>query len=157
MSYYNRQKAITYAHRWASARNPEYYNFDKIGGDCTNFVSQSIFAGCGKMNYEKMFGWYYVDLNERSPAWTGVGFLYKFLLNNKGSGPYGSEVSEDMAEVGDIVQLDFGMDYAHSSIIVFKSKEEIRVAAHSFDCDNKLLSDYNYDNARFIHIEGVRI
>lgn len=157
MSYYNRLKATTYAHKWAMSRNPEYYNFDKIGGDCTNFVSQALFAGCGKMNYGKTFGWYYIDLNSRSPAWTGVGFLYKFLLNNKDSGPYGSEVSADEAEVGDIVQLDFGTGYAHSAMIVYKYKDEIRVSTHTFDCDNKLLSEYNYENVRFIHIEGVRI
>lgn len=157
MSYFNRQNVITYAHKWAMARNPAYYSFDKIGGDCTNFVSQAIFAGCGKMNYEKMFGWYYIDLNERSPSWTGVGFLYKFLLNNKSSGPYGAEADCDSVEVGDIVQLDFGAGFAHSAVIVYKKDQEIRVAAHSFDCDNKLLSDYSYSNVRFIHIEGVRI
>lgn len=154
---YNRQNVINYAHKWAHMRNPAYYNFDKIGGDCTNFVSQAIFSGSGKMNYEKLFGWYYIDLNKRSPSWTGVGFLYKFLLNNDGSGPYATEADFDSVEEGDIVQLDFGTGYAHSAIIVYKNNQELRVAAHSFDCDNKLLSDYNYDNVRFIHIEGVRI
>lgn len=42
---YNREKAVEYARRWAYDRNPQYYNFDPIGGDCTNFVSQCLFAG----------------------------------------------------------------------------------------------------------------
>ena len=42
---YNREKAVAYAHSWAYGRNPAYYNFDKIDGDCTNFVSQCIFSG----------------------------------------------------------------------------------------------------------------
>ena len=37
---YDRGKAVAYAHKWAFGRNPAYYNFDKIGGDCTNFTSQ---------------------------------------------------------------------------------------------------------------------
>ena len=37
---YNRNAAISYAKKWALARNPEYYNFDVVGGDCTSFVSQ---------------------------------------------------------------------------------------------------------------------
>lgn len=156
MSNYNRQKVLNYAHRWALSRNPEYYDFDKIGGDCTNFVSQSIYAGSGKMNYEKLFGWYYMDINTRSPSWTGVSFLYKFLVNNTSSGPYGLEVDEDGVMPGDIVQLDFGAGYAHSLLIVSKT-DCVRVATHTFDCDNKPLTEYDYDNARFIHIEGVRI
>lgn len=33
---YDRDKAVAYAHQWAFKRNPNYYNFDSIGGDCTN-------------------------------------------------------------------------------------------------------------------------
>ena len=36
MSGYNRQLAVEYAHRWAYDRNPKYYNFSGIGGDCAN-------------------------------------------------------------------------------------------------------------------------
>ena len=48
---YNRQKVYEYAKKWAYGRNPKYYNFDPVGGDCTNFVSQCIYSGCGQMNY----------------------------------------------------------------------------------------------------------
>ena len=57
---YERKKAIQYAQKWALKRNPNYYNYDDIGGDCTNFVSQCIYAGSGVMNYTKTFGWYYL-------------------------------------------------------------------------------------------------
>lgn len=56
---YNQNKAIEYARKWAYSRNPKYYNFDLIGGDCTNFVSQCIFEGCPIMNDTKDIGWYY--------------------------------------------------------------------------------------------------
>ena len=39
---YDRQKAIKYAKVWAYFRNPNYYNFDNIGGDCTNYISQCM-------------------------------------------------------------------------------------------------------------------
>ena len=42
---YDRNKVVEYAEKWAYSRNPKYYNFDLIGGDCTSFVSQCIFAG----------------------------------------------------------------------------------------------------------------
>ena len=42
---YNRELAVAYAHRWAYGRNPEYFDFQGIGGDCTNFASQCIYGG----------------------------------------------------------------------------------------------------------------
>ncbi|MEG0115374.1 MAG: amidase domain-containing protein, partial [Hydrogenoanaerobacterium sp.] len=48
---YDREKAIQYAHTWAYFRNPAYYNFEEIGGDCTNYASQCLYAGAGVMNY----------------------------------------------------------------------------------------------------------
>ena len=53
MSKYNREKAIVYAQKWAYARNPNYYNFDHVGGDCTSFISQCLYAGTGVMNYNR--------------------------------------------------------------------------------------------------------
>ena len=44
---YNRQKCLEYANQWALSRNPKYYDYEKIGGDCTNFASQCIYAGSG--------------------------------------------------------------------------------------------------------------
>lgn len=88
---YNRILAIKYAEKWAYNRNSEYYNFDDIGGDCTNFISQCIFAGSQIMNYNKNNGWYYINGNKKSPSWTGVEFLYKFLVNNKSVGPFGEK------------------------------------------------------------------
>ena len=48
---YNREKAVSYAEKWAFSRNPRYMSFDGIGGDCTSFVSQCLYAGSGVMNY----------------------------------------------------------------------------------------------------------
>ena len=45
-------KTIKYAKKWALSRNPKYYDFDSIGGDCTNFISQCIYAGAKIMNFK---------------------------------------------------------------------------------------------------------
>ena len=42
---FSRERAQAYAHRWAFGRNPEYLAFDRLGGDCTSFVSQCLLAG----------------------------------------------------------------------------------------------------------------
>ena len=40
---YNRHKAKEYARKWAYLRNPSYYNYDKLGGDCTNFCRNTTY------------------------------------------------------------------------------------------------------------------
>ena len=52
---YNRDRAVEYARRWAFERNPLFENFAGIGGDCTNFVSQSVLAGGCVMDYTPTF------------------------------------------------------------------------------------------------------
>ena len=47
---YNRQRAVEYAKKWALSRNPLFADFTGIGGNCTNFVSQCLYAGCGVLN-----------------------------------------------------------------------------------------------------------
>lgn len=156
MAFYNRTRAVQYAERWAFSRNPAYDNFDALGGDCTNFVSQCLFAGGAKMNYRKTFGWYYIDLNNRAPAWTGVPYLYNFLTQNKGTGPYGIEVAVEALEPGDIVQLDFGAGWKHTQLVV-STAQGIHVATHTDDSFNRPLDSYFYVKARYIHIVGVRM
>ena len=78
---YNRNEAVEYAEKWAYRRNPRYYNFNELGGDCTSFASQCIYAGSKIMNYKKYIGWYYNNLNNRAPSWSGVEFLHDFLIN----------------------------------------------------------------------------
>ena len=73
---YDRDAAVRYAHRWAYRRNPAYFDFSELGGDCTNFVSQCIYAGSGVMNFTPTYGWYYINAQNRAPAWTGVQYLY---------------------------------------------------------------------------------
>ena len=89
---YNREKAVEYANRWAYGRNPAFYDFSELGGDCTNFASQCLYAGSGIMNFTPIFGWYYIDASNRTASWTGVEYLYNFLINNKGSGPQGEDI-----------------------------------------------------------------
>lgn len=153
---YDRGAAVDYARRWALSRNPNYYDFSDIGGDCTNFVSQCIYAGTGVMNYTKDTGWYYISSSNRTPSWTGVEFLYDFLINNVSIGPYATEVTQGEADIGDVIQLGRADgDYYHSLLIV-STYPMILVASHSYDALDRPLFSYNYYTARFLHIEGAR-
>jgi len=42
---YDRASAATYADTYWQSYNPAWPSFAKKGGDCTNFVSQALYAG----------------------------------------------------------------------------------------------------------------
>ena len=159
---YDRTAAVAYAHQWAHSRNPAYYNFDAIGGDCTSFASQCLYAGAGVMNFTPTFGWYYRSIRERAPAWTGVPYFYNFLTRTAASrGPFGIQAPLEQAEDGDFLQLRFAPNapFTHTPVVVAvlgHTPEEILVAAHSEDSDFRPLSTYPYEAVRLIHILGVR-
>ena len=162
---YNRARAVEYARRWARERNPLFENFAGIGGDCTNFCSQCLYAGGCVMNYTPDFGWYYVSLEERAPAWSGVEFLYDFLTGaegfaaaNGGVGPYASVVPLEAAEIGDVLQYaNRSGDWYHTVLVTDIRDGEIFVSAQSNDALNRPISSYGFAQARCLHVEGVRI
>ena len=154
---YNRDKVFEYARKWAMKRNPKYYNFDPVGGDCTNFASQCIFAGIGIMNYSKNNGWYYINGDEKSPSWTGVEFLYNFLISNEGLGPHGRLMDITQLRIGDIVQLSFnGIKFSHTLVVVknVNTIYDTLIAAHTFDAWMKSVAGYSFSKYRCIHIES---
>lgn len=155
MQQYDRLKAVEYAHKWWNKRNPLYYNFDLIGGDCTNFVSQCLIAGGFNMNY---YDWYYSSLNYRSYSWTGVNEFYAFLVQNKDkNNPSGKQVDIAQIEIGDVVQLAINSEIFHHTAIVTKlipplSPETIFVTCHTNDAKDIPLSAYAYKKLKFIKI-----
>lgn len=148
--------AVAYARKWALDRNPVYYNFEKVGGDCTGFASQCLYAGALVMNFTPIMGWYYRSSYDRTASWSGVEYLYRFLVNNRTAGPYGHVVSAEEALPGDIVQLGTHEGIFYHSPVITAVTPQILVAAHSDDALDRPLSDYHYETARFLHIDGVR-
>ena len=150
------QRGIEYARRWAYSRNPSFYDFDTLGGDCTNFVSQCIFAEGAVMNYTTDTGWYYISLVDRAAAWTGVEFFCRFIINNKGRGPFGELTPIYNAKQGDVIQLGNDNGFYHSLYVVDVQGGIIYVASHSYDTYGRALDAYSYEKARCIHIIGAR-
>ncbi len=152
---YDRAAAVRYAERWAMRRNPEYADFTQLGGDCTNFVSQCLHAGCGVMNDEKENGWYYRSMASRAPAWSGVRFLHRFLLREDGVGPVGESCAIEQAGPGDVIFLSDGERLYHALLVVANDGQP-RIAAHTIDCWMRPLGDYGRAIPHPVHIVGVR-
>lgn len=154
---YNRPNAVEYAVKWSNSRNPRYYNYENLGGDCTNFISQCIYAGCGVMNYNS---WYYNSGNDKAPAWTGVEFLYNFLVNNKSIGPSAFEIDQTKIQIGDIIQLsENGKKFTHSLFVIEIQNplylSGVKIATHSYDALYRPVSTYSFQKIRFLHINDI--
>lgn len=160
---YNSLNAVNYAQQFAFLRNGNYYNFDNLGGDCTNYCSQCLLAGSNNvMNREFNPKWYYNSVSDRSPSWTGVEFLFQYLIQNKNKGPFAKLVKFNEVQIGDIVQLKFAgnINFSHCLVITklnerVESFNDIFVCAHTIDSLNRPLSNYRFVDIRFLSILGV--
>lgn len=154
---YNRNRAVQYAHKWAYRRNPRFADFSKMGGDCTNFVSQCLNAGGAGMDYSGLFGWYYRSLDDRAPAWSGVKYLYNYLMRGSHKGLHAREIGLEEIQPGDVIQLSFdGYVFSHSLIVVRvgrnPSPRNVLVATHTQDTDRRALSSYPMQLMRCLSI-----
>lgn len=158
---YNRNSVLSYAKQWALSRNPQYYDFAEVGGDCTSFASQCVFAGCGVMNYTPIYGWYYITGNDKSPSWSGVNYFYDFITSNEGVGPYGIATEWYNLLPGDIIQLGTSSGKFYHTLVLTGIQTNRRgtrfyVSAHNNDAYMRPLDSYSYGAIRYIHIIGAR-
>lgn len=161
----NRTAMYNYAQRWANGRNPQYYDFENEGGDCTNFVSQVIRAGGAPFNTNgtSIDGWFYYakQAGQMSSSWVNVNSFYSFVKDNTGKGPQGIWIStnpEFACSAGDIIQLKnpHNFLYYHSLVIVKHTTgttSATTVAAHTANAWNKPLSSYPAVK-RWISLDG---
>lgn len=153
---YDRDAAVAYARQWAYRRNPDYLDFEALGGDCTNYASQVLHAGGLPMDFTPVYGWHYTDAYRRTASWTGVEYLYRYLLGLDTGRPCATLTALEAVRPGDIVQLAFSeRRFQHSPVVVAVESGEpkgIFVAAHTSDAYHRPLSTYTYSAVRPIHI-----
>lgn len=154
---YDRDAAVAYAREWAFGRNPRYMNFQGIGGDCTNFISQCLHAGGAPMNFTKDLGWYFNTAHDRAAAWTGVEYLYRFLTGESRPGPKGKAIPIVEIQPGDLIQLSFLKgQFSHSLLVVgigeVPAPDNVLIATHSNDSLDRPLSSYDIQAYRCLQI-----
>lgn len=77
---YNASLAVAYADQYALSYNSAYSNYNSIGGDCANFVSQCLHAGGLSMTD----GWFWKSYDNRSSSWTYCPSQVKWMSENVG-------------------------------------------------------------------------
>lgn len=172
------QKAIVdYAHKYAKKYNPEYRVPDS-GSDCTNFVSQALYAGGLSMDPPSIRGtnpgttttteeWYYYNSPsatadtpyERavavSTSWVRVEDLYTYLAPHYDTvtSTNDNEVRQNLKE-GYVIQGGKLVGrYEHSSIVT-KKNDKWCYTAHTNDRKDRDMKHYfnAYDKFRIIKV-----
>ncbi len=94
---YDTDAAVAYSEKWVyhsptsgnyeSYYNPEWPNYNSVGGDCANYTSQSIYAGGMPMAAGAVYGtdgWFHYSSTNRSASWTGAKQLRTYMSNSRG-------------------------------------------------------------------------
>lgn len=149
-SSYSSYNSTTYALTYAITPNSSYADFTNSGGDCTNFISQCLYAGGKSMHYGTAYAgdcWYYTTGTNRSSTWTGANQFRTYIFSgnshlNMSSSTWGSVVS------GDIIQLINGNNQAYHSMIITgvqygaSGRQDLLVCAHTSNRKHVSLNFY---------------
>ena len=102
-----------------------------------------------------------ISTRTRRPRRGRRALLYNFLVREeKTEGPAARPCELSELRPGDLIQLSFdGETFRHTPVVVSVgwpvTPENVLVAAHSYDADNRPLSTYSYQDIRFLKIFGV--
>lgn len=146
-AYYNRNAMVNYATTYVYNYNNAYRTFPN---DCTNFISQAMYAGGWTMvsgYYTSNDVWWYNWLNQ-SYTWAGAHNWYFFA---RGSGRTSSLSSVWNMQLGDVLQIDFQRDgqIDHTMIVTWVGTSDLYLTYHTNDNLNRSLQSIidQYPNA----------
>lgn len=164
---YNRTAAAEYAVKWHNGRNPLYKNH---AADCTNFVSQAVFAGGKAMKKpasrpsgitKDTNNWYSERYSlpaynygwRESSSWVNVEDFKTFWAKTQSvvtSSSINTIISN--ANVGDVIQLQAssGSRFYHSLIVHKKANGTLYLAAHTNNRVNLSIKDISAYKFRVI-------
>lgn len=129
---YDADKAVAYAEEWWNDYNPAFPHFEV---DCTNFISQCLFAGGMLMHGApaRGQGWWYVN-NNWSFSWSVAHSHYWYLTGLAQVGEISQVRTAPELYPGDIICYDFEGNnrWDHTTIVVAKNERgEPLVNAHT--------------------------
>jgi hypothetical protein len=121
--------AVRNSSGWSSSYPANYQFYSS--NDCTNFVSQAIFAGTASTDSDANYfypdsshysDWWYYKFSTTaggSQPWVSVGYLYSFLTSNTNRGAVGSSVGscDSSLNNGDPIFMKSGSNWQHAVII----------------------------------------
>ena len=122
---YDRAAAYDYLMAYCGKRNPAWYAYDDVGGNCMNFGSQVLLAGGIPEDEKGDEEWYWDGQNDLDLSWINVGHFYDYCCDNQGYGLVAdTEAGYYTGEVGDVLIVGFAGDHRHTTVISHVVKDE---------------------------------
>jgi hypothetical protein len=116
----------TYAETYWKNYNPAYRSFNAVGGDCTNYLSQSLKAGGWTLatDSDEEYGTWNYGPSTQTDTWVGVNEWSWFTQTARRTTPLANVYQMD---VGDVMQMDFDKDGSkdHSMITSYRSSSGV--------------------------------
>ena len=148
---YNKTTGVSYANKYVKSRNSCFYSANGVGGDCTNFVSQCIWASYGgwkpgdsvttmtnninnrvrMMPSTSLSNWF-GHKNGGGTPWESVEGLWNFSTSNSGKGPRANGSNNNAVyknlvafaiSSGDVLQVkkSGNSKYGHSVYVIYSN------------------------------------
>ena len=150
---YNYAAMATYAEKYWKNYNTAYRRYNSAGGDCTNYLSQSLYAGGWKQvaNSAEDYGTWYSKTSGESDTWIGVNEWSWFTQTAKRTTALANAYQMD---VGDVLQMDFDKDGSkdHSMMTTYRSSSGVPyLTYHDADTFRRSLSSLiaSYPNSAY--------
>jgi hypothetical protein len=145
---YNPSCAVAYAAKYYNAETTRDSLFYILDYDCTNFVSQCVWAGYVGFDADSidtfknyiakkngmLYNEWYAGTGGGANSWENAAALFEYMVNSKAAGPnattdfsdYNAKhhyrtISAASINVGDVIQLWYRTRYSHSIIITRKT------------------------------------
>jgi hypothetical protein len=131
----DKEMQYAFAHWNAPTYNTAYYNFDAVGGDCQNFVSQSLLAA----GLAKTSSWYYSSQSEHSSSW-GYAPAFDSLAPSLGFTRLTSDQRSQL-QVGDLAYFDWNHNGVPDHVMIVSAvstvagKTTVKLVGHNLDYD----------------------
>lgn len=164
-SGYNNTAAISYALKYAITPNSAYADFTGSGGDCTNFISQCLYAGGIKQHTGTAYSgtcWFYKTSTNRSSSWTGASEFQSYVTGSSSKIDISSSNWSSVVP-GDIIQLVTSTNSAYHSLFVSgfvngsNGRSDILICAHTTNRSNVSLAQYYGSSSKvYYHINGSK-
>lgn len=145
LATYNRAAAVDYANRWWNSHNPAFPVFND---DCTNYISQCLYAGGAPMRgYPNTHDGWWIRGNKWSLSWATTHSLRWYLGGSK-RGLTATQVARpEQLQLGDVILYDFQGNgrWDHATIVTAKTQDGMPlVNAHT---NNSRYRNWEYRNS----------
>ncbi|MCU1528402.1 MAG: hypothetical protein JWP75_2165 [Frondihabitans sp.] len=134
----DKEMEYAFSHWSAATYNTAYENFNSVGGDCQNFVSQSLEAA----GLPQTSSWFYTSAGSHSETW---GYAPSFNSLLESTPPLGftklTDAQRSQLQVGDLAYFDWNNNGVpdHTMIVsgvtTVDGKTKVTLVGHNLDFD----------------------